>query len=95
MHHTNEAEQETVVMPLTLCRSNGGPFDDAAFLSGWRLRELDLVLAGGVSALADAIRPIERDQADLIAMARGYAMVVEPSSEPAWLSVTFVRVEDG
>ena len=49
----------------------------------------------GVSALADSIRPRERLQADLIAMARGFTMAVEPSSTREWLSVTFTRVRDG
>ena len=94
MFDTNEAECEAV-MPFTLCRSNGGPYADDGFLSGWRLGALDATLsAGGVSALADSIRPVEYAQADLIAMARGYAMVVEPSRDPEWLSVTFTRVRD-
>jgi hypothetical protein len=94
MYDTNEAECEAV-LPFTLCRSNGGPHDDAAFLSGWRLGVLDATLAGlGVSALADSIRAVECVQADLIAMARGYTMVVEPSRDPEWLSVTFIRVRD-
>ena len=27
--------------PLVLCRSRGGPYDDDAFLSGWRLGDID------------------------------------------------------
>jgi hypothetical protein len=94
MFDTNEAECEAV-LPFTLCRSNGGPYDDDAFLSGWRLGVLDATLAAlGVSALADSIRPVEYAQADLIAMARGYTMDAEPSRDPGWLSVTFTRVQD-
>jgi hypothetical protein len=71
MYDTNEAECEAV-MPFTLCRSNGGPYADDGFLSGWRLGALDATLStGGVSALADSIRPVEYAQADLIAMAGG------------------------
>ena len=84
-------------MPLVLCRSRGGPFDDEPFMSGWRLGELGATLARpGVSALAESIRPDERLQADLIAMARGFSMTVESSSSQEWLSVTFTRIrEDG
>ena len=79
-------------MALVLCRSRGGPHDDEAFLSGWRLGDIAATLGrGGVSSLADCIRPVERHQADLIAMARGYRMTVEPSGDPAWLAVTFTR----
>jgi hypothetical protein len=82
------------LMPLVLCRSRGGPYDDEAFLSGWRVGELDATLARpGISALAESIRPDERVQADLVAMARGYAMSVDSSSDE-WLSVTFTRVSD-
>jgi hypothetical protein len=88
-------EDQSGVMPLVLCRSRGGPYDDEAFLSGWRLGELGSILAGaGISALAESIRPDERLQADLIAMARGFTMTVEPGSCGDWLSVTFTRVRD-
>ena len=90
-------EEQSGVMPLVLCRSRGGPYDDEAFMSGWRLGDLGATLGRpGISALAESIRPQERVQADLIAMARGYTMTVEPSSSRDWLSVTFTRIrEDG
>ncbi len=90
-------EDQSGVMPLVLCRSRGGPYDDEAFMSGWRLGDLGATLGRpGISALAESIRPHERLQADLIAMARGYTMTVEPSSSRDWLSVTFTRIrEDG
>ena len=82
-------------MPLVVCPSRGGPFDDEAFLSGWRLGEIGATLARpGISALAESIRPCERHQTDLIAMARGYTMTVEPSTGADWLSVTFSRTRD-
>ena len=63
--------------------------------SGWRLGDIAATLArAGISAMAESIRPQERVQADLIAMARGYTMTIESSGEPGWLSVTFVRVQD-
>jgi hypothetical protein len=81
------------VMPLVLCRSRGGPYDDEAFLSGWRLGSIAATLSSpGISALAESIRPHERVQADLVAMARGYTMTVESTSDPGWLSVTFTRI---
>jgi hypothetical protein len=80
------------VMPLVLCRSRGGPYDDEAFSSGWRLGAIGATLAGpGVSALCESIRPDERVQADLLAMACGYSMSVDPGTDPDWLSVTFTR----
>ena len=83
------------VMPFVLCRSKGGPYDDDAFSSGWRLGAIGAALAGpGVSALCESIRAGERIQADLLAMAYGYAMSVDPSTDPDWLSVTFTRTGD-
>jgi hypothetical protein len=76
-----------------LCRANGGPYDDDAFSSGWRLGELAATLAQpGIRALADSIRRVERQQADLIAMAYGYTMSIDSADGPDWLSVTFTRV---
>ena len=94
MLETNQGEGDTE-LPLVLCRSRGGPYDDEAFLSGWRLGDIGATLGRpGVSALAESIRPRERLQADLLAMARGYTMTVERSSDPDWLLVTFTRVPE-
>jgi|SRR5215471_6322440 len=89
-------ERSDGAMPFVLCRSRGGPYDDEAFASGWRLGAIGAALAGpGISALCESIRPHERVQADLLAMACGYAMRVDPGTDPGWLSVTFTRAEDG
>src|SRR5262245_63623897 len=80
------------VMPLVLCRSRGGPYEDDAFSSGWRLGAIGAALAGpGISALCESIRAHERVQADLMAMAYGYTMRVDSSTDPDWLCVTFTR----
>jgi hypothetical protein len=93
MLEADEGESDSV-FPLVLCRSRGGPYDDEAFLSGWRLGDIGATLGKpGVSAMAETIRPTERLQADLLAMARGYTMTVEPGSDDDWLSVTFTRIE--
>jgi hypothetical protein len=91
----DDGVDDEVGLPLVLCRSRGGPFDDEAFRSGWRLGDIGSMLGrSGVSALAESIRPWERLQADLVAMAYGYTMTVEPGGDPEWLSVTFERVRD-
>ena len=43
MLEINEGHGQAV-MPLVLCRSNGGPYDDEGFLSGWRLGEIAATL---------------------------------------------------
>ena len=89
-----DEDRSESAMPLVLCRSRGGPYDDEAFMSGWRLGEIATLLGQpGVGAVADSIRPQERLQADLIAMARGYTMTVESTADAGWLSVTFARAQ--
>jgi hypothetical protein len=91
-NHDLDIDDETGI-PLVLCRSHGGPFEDEAFRSGWRLGEIASTLGRlGVSAVAESIRPWELRQADLMAMAYGYTMTVEPSADPDWLPVTFTRM---
>ena len=88
-----EGDDGETVMPLVLCRSAGGRYDDEAFGSGWRLGAIAATLAHpGFGALADSIRPEERLQADLLAMASGYTMTVDRAGDD-WLSVTFSRVD--
>jgi hypothetical protein len=87
----SEAGGSEAVMPLVLCQSAGGPHDDEAFASGWRLGNLAAALSHpGFGAVADSIRRDEYLQADLLAMARGYTMTVE-GGDAEWLSVTFTR----
>jgi len=87
-------DSDEAVMALVLCQSRGGPHDDEAFLSGWRLGDIAATLGrGDVVSLAESIRPVERHQADLIAMARGYRMTVGPSGEAGWVTATFTRSE--
>ena len=94
MLEADEGKSETA-FPLVLCRSRGGPYDDEAFLSGWRLGDIGATLGKpGVSEMADSIRPRERLQADLLAMARGYTMTVEHASDDDWLMVTFSRIAE-
>ncbi len=84
---------------LVLCRSRGGPFDDEAFMSGWRLGEIGATLGRpGISCVWPSRSDRdERLQADLIAMARGFTMTGRVRAAAGdWLSVTFTRIrEDG
>jgi hypothetical protein len=94
MLETDQGQSDSAV-PLVMCRSRGGPYDDEAFVSGWRLGYIGATLGSpGVSALAESIRPEERLQADLLAMARGFTMTVESGSHDEWLYVTFSRTQE-
>jgi hypothetical protein len=82
------------VMPFVLCKSNGGPFDDAAFVAGAtcgalieELRMLRLTAAIPRERYMDA-RYLP--QVDLIAMAHGYAVTLGDLDEASgWQAVTF------
>ena len=79
-------------LPFVVCRSRGGPYDDEAFRSGWRLGDIAATLARGeASTMAESIRPVECAQADRLAMAFGYTMRIAPGFDPDWVSVIFVR----
>lgn len=82
------------VMPFVLVQSQGGPFDDGAFVAGMTCGSLDqeLVLTAALQTL-----PRERyidarfiPQVDLIAMRHGYQIRIGDLDEPSgWPVVEF------
>lgn len=88
-----EAEY-TSVMPFVLCKTNGGPYDDSAFVAGATCGALDEELR--ILALSRAT-PRERyinaaylPQVDLIAMQHGYTTSLGELDEASgWQIVTF------
>lgn len=75
----------TLAMPFVICASNGGPHDDAAFVSGYRLGELDAKLAVasalGLPPPTCVYRSDEQAQFDLIAMKHRYVIVDQDTTE--------------
>lgn len=89
-----------LVMPFVVCASAGGPYDDAAFVAGWRLGCLDRDLAAAAAAhlpAAATARPADMPQVDLIAMAHGYRTVATPWAEAPdeWVCVDFEPAAEG
>jgi hypothetical protein len=92
-----------LVFPFTACTSQGGPYDDAAFVAGVHLGHIDHALA--IGAITNAARfeftvPTELvKQLELCGMARGYPTLVAREVEatedydamPEWTFVTFLR----
>jgi hypothetical protein len=89
-------------MPFVACRSQGGAYDDDAFVAGWRLgtlyRELSTLfisagVCGGEAIHRAVIRPAEVAQVDLIAMR--YRATVEawpwPEAPEEWVVVEIKR----
>lgn len=82
-----------LVMPFVACRSEGGPYDDEAFVAGYRLGILDAKLHARQPTFSEPIEPLAREQCDLLAMRYGYSFEAEPDEEypDDWLIATFTR----
>lgn len=86
-----EHEPATLLMPFTVCASNGGPYEDDAFTAGFRLGQL-------WAELSRKERPVfKRDvsapcaqQADLMAMSWGYTMTPLSEEHEGWVYAAFV-----
>ena len=78
-------EGRNIVMPFMVCESKGGPYDDAAFVAGFRAGIIDAYLA------TDPNNPVPETfftepelipQLDLIAMRHGYTCLLYTSPSP-------------
>ena len=83
------------VMPFTVVKSVGGPYDDAAFVAGWNMGRLDLELAQ-LTAIQALPRPRYistplQEQVDLLAMKHGYLTKFTPwiDHPDEWVRVDF------
>lgn len=88
-------EDETgydLVMPFVNVASKGGPYDDSAYCAGWAMGVLDTRL-GELKPVShsETVRTGDRAQADLIAMAHGYAVEFVDSEVAGWTFAEFVR----
>lgn len=84
----------TPVMPIILCKSNGGPFDDAAFIAGATcgaiIEELRSLRLTGGTPNKRYINTQYLPQIDLIAMAYGYTIKHGDHDEASgWQAITF------
>ncbi|MCI3246288.1 hypothetical protein [Streptomyces spinosisporus] len=93
MAESSEGEYEAV-MPFVLTKSQGGPFDDGAFVAGMTCGALDQELT-----ITAALHTLPREryidarflkQVDLIAMRHGYRIELGDLDEPSgWQVVRF------
>lgn len=81
-------EGHSLVMPFVVCRSEGGPYDDAAFVAGVRFAHVQAALADAPPIYETQQSPTLVPQLDLLAMERGYHMTIEHHSDE-WALVTF------
>lgn len=89
-----------LVYPFVVCRSQGGPYEDAPFVAGVQFgqidRALEVIAAAGGDRLSVTVYTALVPQIELAAMARGFPTVVAEQVEetadhpamPEWSHVT-------
>lgn len=82
-----------LVMPFVVCQSNGGPYEDAAFVAGAQFGQVQAELAAGPFEVEHYVHSALAPQMDLLAMRYGYRFVSEPWDEhpDEWARVTFTK----
>ncbi|WP_280320074.1 hypothetical protein [Nocardia wallacei] len=98
MSHEPEDPQPThrLVMPFVTVSSNGGPHDDDSYVAGFEMGHLDadlLAAAGVIARVEGAIQTVNRPQADLIAMHRGWTATFTDTEVEGWTHAVFERAE--
>lgn len=79
-----------LVYPFVVCTSQGGPWDDQAFVAGVQLGVLVQRMECGEKDISSYVHPDLVPQIDLATMHSGYQMRAEPWDEHNTL-VTLVR----
>lgn len=71
-----EANGWSLVLPFVACRSQGGPYEDDAFVAGFQTGQVDRALAAIAAVGGDGLTAMVREdlgpQLDLIAMRYGF-----------------------
>jgi hypothetical protein len=85
-----------LVMPFVACASNGGPYDDDAFVAGYHAGQIDRSLAAVAAVGGTELRVTTYaqllPQLDLIAMQHGFQVASEAAEDAeGWAFVTFRR----
>jgi hypothetical protein len=95
-----EEDGYDLLVPFVACQSQGGPYDDEAFVAGFQCGEVDKALTVGAVSNATTVRfPMARTvllkQIELLAMNRGYPVmnVTESEEYPEWCDLTLTRGE--
>lgn len=70
-----------LVYPFVICKSNGGPYDDGAFVAGTYFGELAALTSSKTSVIEKTVPSPLIPQIDLLAMNDGYSLKVEPWDE--------------
>lgn len=86
-------DEFSLMMPFVVVESNGGPYDDAAFVAGYQCGLVDAKLAAasavGANHLVEVCYADLRGQIDLVAMRHGYTVDVVDEDEE-WSTYSFL-----
>ncbi len=80
-----------LLYPFVVCKSNGGPWDDDAFVAGVRFGELAQRLKLGELFVELPIEDALAPQVDLVAMHEGYSVQFEREVAEGWTYATLRR----
>jgi hypothetical protein len=98
-----------LVMPFVVCKSNGGPFDDEAFVAGCNFSKIEaflrIMVLFGVTDFTEWVDPKLIPQLDLLAMNLGFKLDTAKVSEVCdgdheegvdedWVLAMFTRASD-
>lgn len=98
MSDSTEGEPEyNLLMPFVVCQSEGGPYDDEAFVAGYTCavleQKLQTLAVHRATPPSQLVRAPHLPQFDLIAMLHGYKIHVGDIDEASgWTNVTFEHV---
>lgn len=87
----DERHELELEMPFVAVASQGGPWEDDAFVAGWQACALDQHLAAGPDEHVATLLAGLREQADLIAMRRGYRAEFQHTDVEGWVWMRFTR----
>lgn len=99
----DEPEYE-LVYPFVACASQGGPYDDDAFVAGVQLGRIDQALQVAAALGTNQLGPVTIRtslvrQVELAGMARGFPVLTKDDTYesweagPEWVTVTFAMTE--
>lgn len=90
---SGEVPSYGLVFPFVVCASNGGPYDDHAFVAGARFGALSAKAEAGGQRIESYEPPELVEQIDLLAMHYGYSLASEPwdGAPDEWAHVVLIK----
>lgn len=91
--HDETHDELALVMPFVAATSNGGVYDDDAYVAGYEMGLLDARLGNTTDRrITVPLHAGNRAQADLVAMQHGYSVLTTAfGGYGEWIFATFVK----